>query len=79
MPFDPDNDDDEDEPGVPLWRRREAAWNAYSRAFTRTISLTRKLGLSPLAQATAPADALWRRAAAEYGDLEWTRPPLPPR
>lgn len=76
-----DYDDEVQQPPfhMPLWQRREAARKAWNRAWTRVHSLSDKLGLNPMAQVTAPADALWRKAAAECGELEWPRPPLPPR
>ena len=71
-------DDDDPPGGMPLHRRHEAARTAWYNAAIRAATLRGKLGLSPMAQVTGPPDALWRKAAAEYGTFEWERPPLPP-
>ena len=61
-PFEPDDDQEGEPPRIPLWRRRLAAYQVWNRAQTRQISLMHKLGMTPLAQATAPEEALWKQA-----------------
>jgi hypothetical protein len=41
-----------------MWRRRQAAYNAWNRAYIRWLTLQRKLGRFPTAEADAPKHTL---------------------